>query len=381
MKPIPAAIQAARELAGPIIAMTVVLVAVYVPIGFQGGLTGALFTEFAFTLVGAITVSAIIALTLSPMMTSRFLRPSTQLPRWERGLVAFIDRRFHAMHRRYERWLHGSLNYLPVTVVFALIILGSIYFLYSGATSELAPQEDQGVIITAATNAANSTLQQRELVRSANLRHVRGLPRDRPCLPTRYAGSEHRRHGDEAMGSADPHHRGAAATGAAEDGADRRRPSRRLPTAAPARQPGPADTVHHRHDGSVLHAEWRGAEIPAGRACERIVHLPRHRPEDRQAADRGEDRSQQGGDARPEDERRRQRPDRNARRRICELLRPGWPVVQGDPAGTAAISSQHDATAELLRADGERCVGATVHHCVNPDLHCPGIAQPLPAGQ
>ncbi len=163
MKPIPAAIQAARELAGPIIAMTVVLVAVYVPIGFQGGLTGALFTEFAFTLVGAITVSAIIALTLSPMMTSRFLRPSTQLPRWERGLVAFIDRRFHALHRRYERWLHGSLNYLPVTVVFALIILGSIYFLYSGATSEFAPQEDQGVIITAATNASNATLQQREL--------------------------------------------------------------------------------------------------------------------------------------------------------------------------------------------------------------------------
>jgi multidrug efflux pump len=163
MKPVPAAIQAARELAGPIIAMTVVLVAVYVPIGFQGGLTGALFTEFAFTLVGAITVSAIIALTLSPMMTSLFLRPSAQLPRWERGLVAFIDRRFHAMHRRYERWLHGSLNYLPVTVVFALIILGSIYFLYTGATSELAPQEDQGVIITAATNASDSTLQQREL--------------------------------------------------------------------------------------------------------------------------------------------------------------------------------------------------------------------------
>ncbi len=163
MKPIPAAIQAARELSGPIIAMTVVLVAVYVPIGFQGGLTGALFTEFAFTLVGAITVSAIIALTLSPMMTSRMLRPSQELPRWENGIVNFIDRRFHAIHRRYERWLHGSLNYLPVTAVFALIILGSIYFLYGSATSELAPQEDQGVVITSATTASNSTLQQRQL--------------------------------------------------------------------------------------------------------------------------------------------------------------------------------------------------------------------------
>jgi multidrug efflux pump len=163
MKPIPAAIQAARELAGPIIAMTVVLVAVYVPIGFQGGLTGALFTEFAFTLVGSITVSAIIALTLSPMMTSRMLKPAASLPRWEGGLINFIDRRFATIHRRYERWLHGSLNYLPVTAIFALIILGSIYFLYNSATSELAPQEDQGVIITSATMAADSTLQQREL--------------------------------------------------------------------------------------------------------------------------------------------------------------------------------------------------------------------------
>jgi len=163
MKPIPAAIQAARELAGPIIAMTVVLVAVYVPIGFQGGLTGALFTEFAFTLVGAVTVSAIVALTLSPMMTSRLLRSSTEVPRWEALLIAFIDRRFNAIHRRYERWLHGSLRYLPVTTVFALIVLGSIYFLYNSATSELAPQEDQGVIITSATTAADSTLQQRQL--------------------------------------------------------------------------------------------------------------------------------------------------------------------------------------------------------------------------
>ena len=163
MKPIPAAMRAAHELAGPIIAMTVVLIAVYVPIGFQGGLTGALFTEFAFTLVGAITVSAIVALTLSPMMTSRLLRPSASLPRWEAGLINFIDRRFAAIHRRYERWLHGSLSYLPVTTVFALIILGSIYFLYNGATSELAPQEDQGVVITSATTAADSTLQQRQL--------------------------------------------------------------------------------------------------------------------------------------------------------------------------------------------------------------------------
>jgi multidrug efflux pump len=162
MRPIPAAIQAARELGGPIIAMTVVLIAVYVPIGFQGGLTGALFTEFAFTLVGAVTVSAVIALTLSPMLCSRFLPPhTTDRSGWEARLVDFIDRRFTWLHRAYERRLHNSLNFLPVTLVFAAIVLGSIYFLYSSATSELAPQEDEGVVIALATPAPNATLQQR----------------------------------------------------------------------------------------------------------------------------------------------------------------------------------------------------------------------------
>ncbi|BCP53660.1 acriflavine resistance protein B [Kaistia sp. 32K] len=162
--PIPAAITAARELGGPIIAMTVVLVAVYVPIGFQGGLTGALFTEFAFTLVGAVTMSAIVALTLSPMMCSRILRARDPEGRgWQDRFAGLIDRVFNRIRDRYERWLHGSFRYLPVTVTFALIILGSIYFLYSTAKSELAPQEDQGVIISSATPAPNATLQQKLL--------------------------------------------------------------------------------------------------------------------------------------------------------------------------------------------------------------------------
>jgi multidrug efflux pump len=162
--PIAAAIQAARELGGPIIGMTVVLVAVYVPIGFQGGLTGALFTEFAFTLVGAVTISAIVALTLSPMMCSRLLKPhKPDRSGWQERLVDFIDHRFSGLQRSYERLLHGSLEFLPVTVTFAAIVLGSIYFLYTSARSELAPQEDQGVIIAQSTSAPNATLQQRQL--------------------------------------------------------------------------------------------------------------------------------------------------------------------------------------------------------------------------
>ncbi|CAG4928810.1 unnamed protein product [Acidocella sp. C78] len=159
-----AAINAAAELASPIVAMTVVLAAVYVPIGFQSGLTGALFTEFAFTLVSAVTVSAIIALTLSPMLSSRLLH---HIPRdgtdWEARLVHFIDRLFNAVHRRYMRMLRGSLRTLPVTLTFGAIVLGSIYFLATGAKSELAPQEDQGVVILSSTSAPNATLQQKLL--------------------------------------------------------------------------------------------------------------------------------------------------------------------------------------------------------------------------
>jgi multidrug efflux pump len=162
--PMDAAIMAARELGAPIIAMTVVLAAVYVPIGFQGGLTGALFSEFAFALVGAVTMSGVVALTLSPMLCSRLLKaPDHDGRGWEAHLIDFIDRRFAALRGWYERRLHNSLNFLPVTLVFALIILGSIYFLFTSAQTELAPTEDQGAILAQSVASPNSTLQQRQL--------------------------------------------------------------------------------------------------------------------------------------------------------------------------------------------------------------------------
>ncbi len=159
--PLEAALIGARELVGPIVAMTVVLVAVYVPIGFMGGLTGALFTEFAYTLAGAVTVSAIIALTLSPMMCSRFLRAKDK--GGQARLVEFIDRQFGNLRAGYARALHGTLDYLPVVAVFAVIVLTSIYFLYVTSKSELAPQEDQGIVIGLLTAAPNATLQQTQL--------------------------------------------------------------------------------------------------------------------------------------------------------------------------------------------------------------------------
>ncbi|HPI93371.1 MAG TPA: efflux RND transporter permease subunit [Deltaproteobacteria bacterium] len=156
-----AAIQGARELGGPIVAMTVVLIAVYVPIGFMGGLTGALFTEFAYTLAGAVVVSAVIALTLSPMMCSRFLRHAG--PGERHRFTDFIDGQFNLLRSGYERLLRGSLNMLPVVGVFAAIILASNYFLFAGSNSELAPQEDQGFLIAMLTAAPDATLEQTQL--------------------------------------------------------------------------------------------------------------------------------------------------------------------------------------------------------------------------
>jgi multidrug efflux pump len=159
--PLEASLLGARELVGPIIAMTIVLVAVYIPIGFQGGLTGALFTEFAFSLAGAVTVSAIVALTLSPMMCSRFLKQHA--PGGGGRLVEFIDRQFARLRGSYERRLSGTLAYVPVTLVFGAIMLVSIYFLSAFSKSELTPQEDQGVVIAFATTAPNATLEQTQL--------------------------------------------------------------------------------------------------------------------------------------------------------------------------------------------------------------------------
>jgi len=156
-----ASLRGARELGGPIVAMTVVLIAVYVPIGFMGGLTGTLFTEFAYTLAGAVLVSAIIALTLSPMMCSKFFKPS--VPGERHRLAEFIDRVFNRIRTGYAGLLKGSLDSLPVVGVFAVLVLASNYFLFTSSRSELAPQEDQGFFIVMLSAAPDASLQQTQL--------------------------------------------------------------------------------------------------------------------------------------------------------------------------------------------------------------------------
>ena len=137
-----AALIGAREIVGPIIAMTITLAAVYAPIGFLSGLTGALFREFAFTLAGSVLISGIIALTLSPMMCSFLLTRESSEGRFTR----FVNSRFQQLSEWYGRMLDNSLNYRPATALFALVVLASIPYLYLNSRSELAPEEDQGIL-------------------------------------------------------------------------------------------------------------------------------------------------------------------------------------------------------------------------------------------
>nr|MBA3916564.1 efflux RND transporter permease subunit [Terriglobales bacterium] len=141
-RPIQAAIDAARELVGPIISMTITLAAVYAPIGIQGGLTGALFREFAFTLAGAVVVSGIVALTLSPMMASRLLRSGDT----ERGFAGIVNRRFERVRQWYIRNLTGTLRYRPVVLTLWAVVVVLMVPFYMFSQHELAPAEDQGVV-------------------------------------------------------------------------------------------------------------------------------------------------------------------------------------------------------------------------------------------
>jgi multidrug efflux pump len=158
-RPYEAAVVAARELVGPIIAMTITLAAVYAPIGIQGGLTGALFREFAFTLAGAVIVSGVVALTLSPMMGARLLRAGDT----ERGFAGWINRRFDNLRGGYTRLLSRTLAYRPVVLtVWAVVALLMVPF-YMFSQRELAPAEDQGVVFSIIQAAPNATIEQTKL--------------------------------------------------------------------------------------------------------------------------------------------------------------------------------------------------------------------------
>jgi multidrug efflux pump len=154
--PLEAATLGARQLIGPIIAMTITLAAVYIPIGLQGGLTGSLFREFAFTLAGAVTISGVVALTLSPMMSAKILKPGIQ----EHGLAGKIARDFKRLRAFYGRLLDVTLNARPAVYMVWLVVSLLTIPMFIMSPAELAPSEDQGVIFGIIDAAADATLDQ-----------------------------------------------------------------------------------------------------------------------------------------------------------------------------------------------------------------------------
>ncbi|MDH3643879.1 MAG: efflux RND transporter permease subunit, partial [Gammaproteobacteria bacterium] len=153
--PFKAALDGARELGMPILSMTTTLLAVYAPIAFMGGLVGILFTEFAFSLAGAVLVSGVVALTFSPMLSSKVLNTSDEPERFETAVEHFFEK----LAARYQRMLHGALNFQPVTFLFAAVIVTSIYFMFVSSTTELAPTEDREVLNIQMTAPETATLE------------------------------------------------------------------------------------------------------------------------------------------------------------------------------------------------------------------------------
>lgn len=145
LSPVQAALVGAREVAGPVIAMTITLAAVYAPIGLMAGLTGALFKEFAITLAGSVIVSGIVALTLSPVMSSLMLKPKEN----EGRMAKIAEYAFDKLAHYYGYVLNFSLANRWLTIVFALAVFVSLPFLYSQTKQELAPSEDQASVLTA----------------------------------------------------------------------------------------------------------------------------------------------------------------------------------------------------------------------------------------
>ncbi len=154
-----AALIGARELAVPIIAMTTTLLAVYAPIGFTGGLVGALFSEFAFTLAGAFVISGIVALTLSPVLSANVLKPHGTHGRFERSVEQF----FSWLSKAYMRSLHLSLDTVAVAFLVAAVVLASNYFMFVSSKNELAPSEDQSSLFYMGTGPRTATLDYNEV--------------------------------------------------------------------------------------------------------------------------------------------------------------------------------------------------------------------------
>jgi multidrug efflux pump len=178
LPPKQAAFTGMREITGPVVAMTITLAAVFAPLAFTGGLTGALFREFAMTLAGAVVISGIVALTITPMMSARLLKRGGH----SRFQIA-VDNTFERVSNRYERLVSGSLKYRPVTLLVVVSLVALTGFLFMNTSSELAPEEDQGALFALITGPSYATTN----YTNAYAEQMRELTKDLPELDANFS--------------------------------------------------------------------------------------------------------------------------------------------------------------------------------------------------
>ena len=337
MTPFDAAIRGAHEIALPVVAMTITLAAVYAPIGFVSGVTGALFREFAFTLAGAVIVSGFIALTLSPMMCSKLLRHDMG----EHWFGRLVDRTFERLRNAYQRRLHSTLNFRALTLLILVGVLALTGVMYVSTPRELAPEEDQGILLSLIKTPQVGNLDYTEKATQTALpggaRGARGYAHLRhQRLPER-AGRV-RRLAPEAVGRAQAQPEGGAGRARAEvprraDGAG----AGLLAAGAARLDRRPADAIRHPHHRRLCDARRRRAEDAAGGQGERPLPVHRRRPQVRHAAIRVQDRRRQGEPDRRQHGRRRHGARHHARRQLRQPVQSLRPLLSGHSAGAARV--------------------------------------------
>lgn len=178
LSPFQAAFVGMREIAGPVVAMTITLAAVFAPLAFTGGLTGALFREFAMTLAGAVVISGVVALTITPMMTARLLKRGNHS-----RFQIIVDNTFERISNRYERLVSGSLKYRPVTLLVVIALVALTGFLFVNTSTELAPEEDEGALFALITAPSYATTD----YTNAYAKQMRALTEDLPELDANFS--------------------------------------------------------------------------------------------------------------------------------------------------------------------------------------------------
>ena len=382
LTPVQASLVGAREIAGPVIAMTITLAAVYAPIGFLTGLTGSLFREFAFTLAGAVIISGVVALTLSPMMCSLILKGHGSQGRF----ADLIDRTFTHVTDWYGRRLDRSLDFRPVTALFAVVVLGITAFLFLHTKSELAPEEDQGIVFS--------------LIKApqyANLDYVDAYGKQLdeafasfPETDTRFVvngmqGGPNSGIAGMILKPWDERERTAMELNPAGPGQaqrDHRRAGvRLLAAAAPGLDRRPAGA-----DGDQLARRIRDRLRADGgdqgrRAQERHVHRHRQRPRLQQPGDPGQHRPVQGQRPGHHHGLDRRHAGHHGRRQLRQPIQSERPLLRGDPAGAACPAAEPGEPGPILRHDPLGRARPALHRGAHRGRHGPQRADPVQPAQ